>query len=168
MERSATEGMEAGDILFGQLVDVDGVSMLECAGPYCIPPIRKIEIIDFRKELLHGKTQCTPEKLQEWDFELIEKYLEIAEEMLHPRLPKMHNTDGDPIEMHRLAFDIDSSEPIVRALADLDLDRTPDELLAEAERTSRGGDQPRRVDLEEIRQRKAQELEQHHFRAPRD
>lgn len=168
MERSATEGMEAGDILFGQLVDVDGVSMLECAGPYYIPPIRKIEIIDFRKELLHGKTQCTPEKLQEWDFELIEKYLEIAEEMLHPRLPKMHNTDGDPIEMHRLAFDIDSSEPIVRALADLDLDRTPDELLAEAERTSRGGDQPRRVDLEEIRQRKAQELEQHHFRAPRD
>jgi hypothetical protein len=138
MERSATEGMEAGDILFGQLVDVDGVSMLECAGPYYIPPIRKIEIIDLRKELLHGKTQCTPEKLQEWDFELIEQYLEIAEEMLHPRLPKMHNTDGDPIEMHRLAFDIDSPEPIVRALADLDLDRSADELLAEAERTSRG------------------------------
>ena len=138
MERSATEGMEAGDIVFGQLVDVDGVAMLECAGAYYIPPIRKIELMDFRKELLDGKTHCTPEELQDWDFELIERYLEIAEEMLHPRLPEMHNTDGDPIEMHRLAFDIDSPEPIVRALADLDLDRTSDELLAEAERSSRG------------------------------
>lgn len=58
--------------------------------------------------------------------------------MLHPRLPKLHNTDGEPIEMHRLAFDIESPEIVVRALADLDLDRTSDELLADAERTSRG------------------------------
>lgn len=138
MERSATEGMEVGDIVFGQLLDVDDISMLECAGPYYIPPIRKIELIDLRKELLDGKAHCTPEELQDWDFELIERYLEIAEEMLHPRLPKMHNTDGDPLEMHRLAFDIESPEIVLRALADLDLDRTSDELLADAERTSRG------------------------------
>ena len=144
MERSATEGMQVGDIVFGQLVDVEDISMLECAGPYYIPPIGKIKLIDFRKELLHGKTHCTPEELQDLDFELIEQYLEIAEEMLHPSLPKLHNTDGDPIEMHRLAFDIDSAEGVLRALADLDLGRTSDELLADAERTS--GREIRRVE----------------------
>ena len=138
MERSATAGMQAGDIVFGQLVDTEGITMLECAGPYFIPPIRKIELIDFRKKLLHGKVHCTPEELQDLDFELIDRYLEITGEMLHPRLPKLHNTDGEPLEMHRIAFDVDSPEAVVRALADLDLDRNAEELLAAAERTVRG------------------------------
>ena len=138
MERGATEGMQVGDIVFGQLVDVDDITMLECAGPYYIPPIRKLELIELRKALLNGKTRCTPEELHDWDFELIEQYLVIAEEMLHPSLPKMHNTDGDPIEMHRLDFDIDSAEGVLRALADLDLGRTSDEVLADAERNPLG------------------------------
>jgi hypothetical protein len=138
MERSATQDMEPGDILFGQLVDAEGITMLECAGSWFIPPIRKIELIDFRKRLLRGKTNCTRAVLRDWDFELIECYLQIADELLHPRMPKLQNTDGEPLEMHRLTFDIDSPEVVVRALADLDLEATAEELLARAERTSRG------------------------------
>ena len=138
MERSATRDMEPGDIVFGQLIEADGITLLECAGSCFIPPIRKIELIDFRKELLRGRAQCTREALRDWDIELIERYLAITEELLHPQLPKMQNTDGEPLEMHRLTFDIEAAEPVLRALADLEFDRTPEELLAQAERTTRG------------------------------
>lgn len=138
MERGATDIMGVGDIMFGLIVDVDGISMLDCAGACLIPPIHKIELMDFRKKLLRDQAQCTPEELNDWDFELIEQYLAITDELLHPRLPQMHNTDGEPMEMHRLAYDIDSPEPVIRALADLDLERTAEELLAAAERTVRG------------------------------
>src|SRR5256884_125892 len=40
LERSATRGMEPGDIVFGQLVQAEGITMLECAGSCFIPPIR--------------------------------------------------------------------------------------------------------------------------------
>jgi hypothetical protein len=138
MERMATERMQVGDIVFGLIVDVDGISMLDCAGAYFIPPIRKIELIDFRKKILRDKAHCTPEELSDWDFELIERYLKITEELLHPGLPQLRNTDGEAIEMHRLAYDIDSPEPVIRALADLDPGQTADELIAGAERTTRG------------------------------
>ena len=138
MERSATQGMEPGDILFGQLVDAEGITMLECAGPHFIPPIRKIELIDLRKKLLRGEASCTREALRDWDFELIERYLQIADELLHPRMPGIQNTDGDALEIHRLVFDIDSPEAVVRALADLDFEATAEALVARAERGSRG------------------------------
>ena len=138
MERSATQGMEPGDIVFGQLVEAEGITMLECAGSCFIPPIRKIELIDFRKKLLRGKANCTREALRDWDFELIECYLGITDELLHPRMPTMQNTDGEALEMHRLVFDIDSPEVVVRALADLDFEATAEGLVARAERTSRG------------------------------
>lgn len=138
MERMATERMQVGDIVFGLVVDVDSISMLDCAGAYFIPPIRKIELMEFRKELLRDKASCTPEELGDWDFELIERYLKITEELLHPRLPELRNTDGELMEMHRLAYDIDSPETVIRALADLDPQQTGDKLLAGAERTVRG------------------------------
>jgi len=112
--------------------------MLECAGPCFIPPIRKIELIDLRKKVLRGAARCTPEALWDWDFELIERYLEIADDLLHPRPPVIQNTDGEPLELHRLVFDIDSPEPVLRALADLDFEATAEELVARAERGSRG------------------------------
>src|SRR5438132_310189 len=69
---------------------------------------------------------------------VVRRYLEIADDLLHPRVPKLQNTDGEPLEMHRLVFDIDSPEVVLRALADLDFEATAEGLVARAERTSRG------------------------------
>ena len=46
IEQSASEHMAPGDILFGQLVEVDGMVMIEAASPVALPPANKIEIID--------------------------------------------------------------------------------------------------------------------------
>jgi hypothetical protein len=138
LERNATQGMQPGDIVFGQLVTAEGITLLEATSPCFIPPIYKIELIDFRKELLHGEPRFTAAALCEWDLELIERYLDIMDEVLHPQLPKLHNTDGEPLEMHRLVFDIDSPEKVLDALKSLDVEHSEEALIAPTERTARG------------------------------
>ena len=138
MERMASQGMEPGDILFGQLVQAEGITILEASAPSLIPPIYKIELIDFRKELLRGKVRCTREVLRDADLELLERYFDMIDRVLDPPLPKLENTDGEPLEMHRLVFDIDSPQAAFDALKYLDFDRSERELLAGAERTARG------------------------------
>ncbi len=138
LERSATQGMQPGDIVFGQLVTAEGITILEAASLCFIPPIYKIELIDFRKELLRGEPRFTAATLGEWDLELIERYLDIMDKVLHPQLPKLHNTDGEPLEMHRLVFDIDSPEKILDALKSLDSGRSEEEIISATKRTARG------------------------------
>jgi len=138
LERSATQGMQPGDILFGQLVTAEGITILEASSLCFIPPIYKIELIDFRKELLHGKSRFTAATLCDWDMELIERYLSVIDRVMHPQIPKLHNTDGEPLEMHRLVFDIESPEKVLDALNPLDLGRSEEELMAATERTARG------------------------------
>jgi hypothetical protein len=137
-ERSATEGMQPGDILFGQLVAVEGITILEAASLCLIPPIYKIELIDFRKELLRGEPRFTAASLCEWDLELIERYLAIIDKVLNPQLPTLHNTDGEPLELHRLVFDIDSPEKVLEALKSLDVGRSEEDLVSAIQRTRRG------------------------------
>jgi hypothetical protein len=138
LERSATQGMQPGDIVFGQLVTAEGITILEAASLCFIPPIYKIELIDFRKELLRGEPRFTAETLCDWDLELIERYLDIMDRVLHPQLPKLHNTDGEPLEMHRLVFDIDSPEKVLDALKSLDSGRSEEEIIGATQRTARG------------------------------
>jgi hypothetical protein len=138
LERSATQGMQSGDIVFGQLVTAEGITILEAASLCFIPPIYKIELIDFRKELLRGEPRFTAETLCDWDLELIERYLDIMDKVLHPEVPKLHNTDGEPLEMHRLVFDIESPEKVLDALKSLDSGRSEGEIISATKRTARG------------------------------
>jgi hypothetical protein len=138
LERSATQGMQPGDIVFGQLVTAESITILEAASLCFIPPIYKIELIDFRKELLRGESRFTAETLCDWDLELIERYLDIMDRVLHPQLPKLHNTDGEPLEMHRLMFDIDSPEKVLDALKSLDSGLSEEEIISATKRTARG------------------------------
>lgn len=138
MEQMGSRAMQRGDLLFGQLVTVDNVTILEASAPCLIPPIRKIELIDFRRQLLRGADRCSREALRDRDLELLQCYLELIEDVLDPPRPQLQNTDGEPLELHRLVFEIESAQAAFAALKDLDFDRTDEELLAEAKRTGSG------------------------------
>jgi hypothetical protein len=88
--------------------------------------------------LLRGEPRFTAVTPCEWNLELIERYLGIADKVLHPQLPKLHNTDGESLEMHRLVFVVDSPERVLDALKSLDLGRSDEEIIAATERTARG------------------------------
>jgi hypothetical protein len=100
-------------------------------GPTIIPPGRKPDIIRLRKHLRGRKSSITDETLYDWDTEIRELYLQI-DHSLHSR-PQLCNTDGDPMEFHRLIYEVSSPEEAFAKLRDLCVTMEPAELREDAE-----------------------------------
>ena len=134
-ERSASQGMRAGDLLFGQLASVDRLTMLEASNGFAIPPMEKAPIVELRAQIASAYPAITHHVLRDWDFELIELFHEIADRLFNPELPILQNTDGEPISPHKLVFDLNlSPQTAFDALKHLALDESDEDLLADARR----------------------------------
>ena len=129
-ERSGSEYVQAGDLLYGRAVLVDGVGMLIGLGATLIPPGRKPDIIQLRKRLRHGRSSITDETLYEWDAEIRELFFHIDHSLHSP--PQLCNTDGNPLEFHRLIYEVTSTEEAFEKLSDLCVTIESDELYADA------------------------------------
>ena len=138
LERSASKTMAVNDILFAQIVRVDGIAILEACPLFGLAPIHRIAIIELRKKIMRGGDLFATELLRDWDIELRELYLSIAESMLNPVLPQLQNTDGDLLLPQRLIFDINSAETCFAALKFLAHAASEAELLELVERNSAG------------------------------
>ncbi|MEJ2040504.1 MAG: DUF2384 domain-containing protein [Desulfosarcinaceae bacterium] len=135
-ERTGSQYVEPGDVIFGRAVSVDGVGMLVGLSPTLIPPGRKADIIRFRKRLQHGKSPITDDILDDWDIEIRELYFNL-DRVLHTR-PKMKNTDGHDLEFHRLIYEISSAEEAFKKLCDLCASMPPEDLGEDADRDDAG------------------------------
>jgi hypothetical protein len=140
LERSASRTLDVGDILYGQLVPIDGIVMLEACSPYVLGPADKIPLIDLREKIAAGAARDLPprELIRDWDFELREIYLDAIERFMDPTPPVLHNTDDELVVPQRLRFEIESAESAFAALEHLAVGQTEDELLADAERDADG------------------------------
>ncbi|MBN1847772.1 MAG: DUF2384 domain-containing protein [Deltaproteobacteria bacterium] len=79
----------------------------------------------------------TDETLYEWDVELRELYLFLDHAFHSP--PQIQNTDGDPLEFHRLIYEISSSaEEALEKLSGLCVTMTPEEIRQEAKQDASG------------------------------
>ena len=128
-ERSGSATLARGDIVFGQIVALSGIAMVEALAPYSFPPSYKTHLIQIR---------ARPELKHPSDLALRAVYFSLADTYLNPPLPKLHNTDGEPIEPRTLYFEIDSAQAAFHALSSLALGSTRDELLAEAKFNAKG------------------------------
>jgi len=115
-EHSGSQDRRSGDILFAQVVDLDGLSVLDGSGQIVIEPGDKPAIIDLRKAMRAQTELKDTALLREWDFELIGLYLDFAERRLHPQMPKMQNTDGEVLILHKLVFSIADEQAAAAAL----------------------------------------------------
>lgn len=142
IEKTASRTLRASDIVFAKVVPIEGIALLEGLGPAAIPPVRKPELIELRKKLGTQQSLFGADTLREFDFELRGTYLDIADDLLYPQLPELRNTDGDPLQMHTLIFELDAPEAAVERLADLaagvsepEVERDADGKLVRAELT---------------------------------
>jgi hypothetical protein len=129
-ERSGSEYLQPGDLLFGRAVLVDGVGMIIGLGTTIIPPRRKPEILQLRKKLRGDSASVADDSLFEWDTEIREVYLDIDQRLQAP--PQLCNTDGDPLEFHRLIYEISSAEEAFERLCGLCVTEGAEELRADA------------------------------------
>lgn len=135
-ERTGSEYVQPGDLLFGRAVSVDSVGMFIGLSATRIPIGRKPEIIQLRKRLRRGRSTVTDETLNDWALEIRELYFDI-DQSLHSK-PQLTNTDGHPMEFHRLVYDLSSADAAFEKLRDLCVTMEPEELLDDATRDDAG------------------------------
>ncbi|MFH1982402.1 MAG: DUF6398 domain-containing protein [Pseudomonadota bacterium] len=135
-ERRGSESMKTGDIIFGRAIAVDGVGMFLGLSAFVLPPRMKPELIRLRREMIKNKNRLTHEDLYDGDLEIRQVFLEM-DRTLHA-MPTMVNTDGDPMEFHKLVYDIDSTEMAVSKLAPLCATESINEIFENAEKNKTG------------------------------
>ena len=64
-ERGASQGVQPGDLLFGQLASVDRLTMLEASNGFAIPPMEKVPIIALRARIARAHPVITRQNLRE-------------------------------------------------------------------------------------------------------
>ena len=132
-EHSASVRAEAGQIVFGKLVKVDHVAILEASAAFFIPPGEKFAILELRKELLESENPPSPALLGKYEHEMLAIYQVAYDRLFNPPTPSLRNTDGDAMVLQKLVYDIQSPQAAFTALKQLCIDSTEDELLQDAE-----------------------------------
>jgi len=132
-EHSASVHAQAGQIVFGKLAKVDHVAMLEASATFFIPPIEKFAILELRKELCAQENPPSPALLGKYEHEMLAIYQVVYDRLFNPPTPSLRNTDGEPVVMQKLIYDIPSPQAAFTALQQLCIDSTEDELLQDAE-----------------------------------
>jgi hypothetical protein len=105
LEQSASRTLHVGDVLFTRVVTAGGGSIVIGVCPWVIPASWHIPIIEMR-ERLRAKRLLTCDELLNYDLEIRQVYHEIVDALLHPSLPVMQNTDGDPLELTTLTYEL--------------------------------------------------------------
>jgi hypothetical protein len=134
LEQSGSRGLQRGDILYTQIWNLEGYSVLGCTGPIRIPPKEKSEVIGLRqrleKRIARQKRNLAAEDLVRYADDIRETYLDIRDCLYAP--PRLVNTDGDPLAFYTLKFRIESAEATFEALAPLAAGVSREELLRDA------------------------------------
>ena len=132
-EHAGSRQSQTGDILFGKVVNIDGVAMLEACAPAMFPPMEKSAVLKLRKKLERSKSPITAQLLREHTYDMLDIYHDIVDRLLNPPMPQLQNTDGDTLLPHRLVYEIESPRAAFDALRPLCLTNLAEDLLAAAE-----------------------------------
>jgi len=108
LEQGASKTLRPADLIFSRIVTLDGVSLMFGAAPYVVPPPWHTHIIDWRERLMR-KHLMTRRDLAAFELEIRELYFEIAADLLNPTPPQLCNTDGDPIALTTLTFELNTT-----------------------------------------------------------
>ena len=105
LEQSASRTLRAGHVIFARVVTAGGGSIMLGACPWVIPASWHIPLIDLR-EKLRPRRLLTRDELADYDVEIRQAYHEIVDALLHPAPPVLQNTDGDPLELTTLTYEL--------------------------------------------------------------
>lgn len=105
LEQSASRTLRAGDLTFTRVVTAGVASIMIGASSWVIPPAWHLRVLDFREQI-HPRRLLTVDDLLEYDLEIREFYHHVIEAIEHPSLSSLQNTDGDPIELTTMTYEL--------------------------------------------------------------
>lgn len=133
IEHSASESLRQGDIIYGQVCTVSGLTIMGRCSRLCIPPGRKADVIALRQKLQRRfrKRELAAPNLIRATEAIRKAYLDIRDSLYAP--PILCNTDGHPLLFHTLTYKIESAGFVFEALAPLAIGRSKEDILLDAE-----------------------------------
>jgi hypothetical protein len=119
VERSASETLKRGEIIYCATADVAGFRSNIGTGPYPLRPTAKRDVLELRKWIENEirSEKIRTEHLHEFEYDIRGLYLHLLRGMLAP--PTLTNTDGDLLLPQKVYFDIDSADTTFHALKHL-------------------------------------------------
>lgn len=108
LEQTASRSLRQADLIFARVVTLDGISVTLGMAPYIAPPSWHVHVIEWREQQVRRRLMTTDDLLTR-DIEIRELYFEITDALLNPQLPQINNTDGDPIALTTLTYQLSTS-----------------------------------------------------------
>lgn len=132
-EKSASQTLHKGDVVFGSAFEAGGIGLLGALGMIAFRPSAKVDILAIRKMMdLATNGRITADTLEEYDMELRDLFLDLF--MDRTAMPDFCNSNGDKLSFHTLKYDISSPRQVFDALKGLSSGFASEgELLEEAE-----------------------------------
>jgi hypothetical protein len=106
LERSASATIRPASLLLTRVISIGEVAIMVGCAPWVIPPLWHNVIIDFREEHRGSGQPLDDRAVRGLHLEVLDFYHEIVDEMMNPRLPRVQNTDGDPLAPTTLHFEL--------------------------------------------------------------
>ena len=131
-ERSGSETLRVGDVIFARVVSYDGVALMIGMGSISLSPMDKQPILRVREHLRKKSGEITPEMLIAGARELRALYLSLRDRVMNPAPPVLNNTDGDPLELHTITCEVASADAAFQALKSLAKGEAEEDLLHDA------------------------------------
>ncbi|MFQ5644643.1 MAG: YecA family protein [Thiogranum sp.] len=126
-ERQASTTLRNGLIIYTRIITLDDNSIMVGCAPTVIPAKYLNGFIDIREDMAKRPPGLDADLLHEYDIELREMYYGIREEIFHPVLPQLHNTDDDPLEPTKLCYTLKCTpHEALDALATLSMSNADD------------------------------------------
>jgi hypothetical protein len=151
-ERTASQTLRPGDLVYGQLCPLPEVVTLGRMAPLAIPPGSKAAIVrlraKLRKKISKQNRELSAADLLRYREEIRTTYLDLRDAMRTP--PRLTNTDGEPWLSHTLTFRAGSAHAAFEALAPLARGVSKKELSKSAEFGENG--ELRRVEIPWLKQ----------------
>lgn len=118
-ERTASRQVQTGDILYGQMAPMPGITTMAFSSGWNIRPKFKSYIVDLRREIqeIEQCTALTRQQVLNYEEDIRELYLDIMEMMFSP--PRLNNTDGEPLALQTITYEVGSTQVAFDALAPL-------------------------------------------------
>jgi uncharacterized protein YecA (UPF0149 family) len=132
IESRATQSLQVGQLIMARVLTMEGDSV--CFGTYPIPLPGSDRLVfdDFLMQR-HGGKRLITQELFEYDIEIRDLFIALADEAMSPNMPELHNTDGEKMVLSEVQFNLKVSvQEAFDALCDLSIFQTREEILKEA------------------------------------
>lgn len=97
------------EIVFAQVVGLDGLNMLNGLGVYSLPPARFRESVVNFADQLRRRIGEVPDRLSllNYQTEFVTRYLGFLDDILNTKLPELRNMDGDKLVQAKSVYTFD-------------------------------------------------------------